>query len=118
MREHTKEYRDYLESFEWHLKREAALARAAGKCQHCGATRDLEVDHKHYDSLGHEQPEDLRVLCIPCHDRADEVRRRMNHRRAGLKTYAAKKYGESADYIDPEVLAADFDDWRERRSGF
>lgn len=116
MRRLTKQYREYLASLQWHAKREAALLRSGHKCQSCGAHKDLEVHHKHYETLGNEQPEDLVVLCIRCHDRADERRRRRNHRAAGMKTYAEKKYGEDwQSMVDPDALAEEFGDWRERR---
>jgi 5-methylcytosine-specific restriction endonuclease McrA len=118
MRELTKQYREYLASLQWHAKREAALARSGGECQSCGARRDLEVHHKHYETFGHEQPDDLEVLCIPCHDRADDLRRNRNHRRAAMNTYAEKKYGDYCDSVDPELIAHEFDDWLERRSDF
>ncbi len=115
----TKQYREYLGSLQWHAKREAALLRSGHKCERCGANKGLEVHHKHYRTLFHEQPEDLEVLCFPCHGPADERRRRNNHREAGLNTYAAKKYGEDWHSMkDPDLVAEEFDDWRERRSEY
>lgn len=117
MRELTKQYREYLGSLQWHFTREAALSRAQHKCQRCGKLKDLEVHHKHYGTFGREQPDDLTVLCIRCHDEADEQRRRQSHRKKGIVTYAEKKYGEDwQSMVDWEVLAEEFEDWRERRA--
>jgi 5-methylcytosine-specific restriction endonuclease McrA len=119
MRGPSKEYREYLQSLRWLATRDAALARACHKCQRCGATKNLEVHHKHYKSLGQEKPEDLEVLCIPCHDEADVVRRRRNHWEAGLNTFATKKYGEDwASTGDWDLIAEEFDEWRERRENY
>jgi hypothetical protein len=61
-------YLDYLDSPEWWAKRKAALARAHYRCEQCGMWADrLEVHHRTYCRLGDEQPDDVEVLCSPCH---------------------------------------------------
>lgn len=115
----TQQYREYLQSLQWHAKREAALRRCGGACQKCRATKDLEVHHKHYETFGREGPDDLEVLCIPCHDRADEERRRVNHRSKGMATYARKKYGDDwRDSADLDSIAEEFAEWRESRADY
>lgn len=37
-------------------------------CQACGSPDQLQVHHAHYDTLGDEQPQDLVLLCDPCHE--------------------------------------------------
>ncbi len=59
----------YLKSSEWKARRGAALARAGGRCQDCGATRNLHVHHLTYKRHGREEARDLRVLCASCHRR-------------------------------------------------
>ena len=63
-----KEYREYLLSDKWEELRDAALERAGFQCQlvaeHGG---QLEVHHRTYDRLGHEDVADLTVLCHRCH---------------------------------------------------
>lgn len=72
----SERYRRYLNSPEWAAKRAGALARSGMRCEDCGAYGvPLEVHHLRYDSLGFEPDEDLRVLCLECHDRADARRR-------------------------------------------
>lgn len=61
-------YEDYLESWEWRQSRDAALRRAKWKCERCQSKRSLQVHHKSYERLGEELPEDLEVLCGPCHE--------------------------------------------------
>lgn len=68
-----EEYRRYLQSAHWRRTRQQALLRAGHKCEFshyrgdqvesCNRTQNLEVHHKHYKSLGCEQPDDLLVLC-------------------------------------------------------
>src|SRR5215831_15426488 len=60
-------YQRYLRSEEWEAKRIIALRRAGDRCQDCGYKLEVQVHHLTYDRLGHERPEDLMVLCQPCH---------------------------------------------------
>lgn len=93
------------------------MSRAGHKCERCEATKNLEVHHKHYETLFKEAPEDLEVLCIPCHARADELRRHRSRRKAGMNTWASKKYGEDWQNLgDSDLIAERFDDWAERRN--
>jgi len=73
-----EQYRAYLASPAWRKRRDAAIARAGGNCERCGIsryTRRLEVHHKTYDRFGAEPPEDLIVLCEPCHKPAEAERK-------------------------------------------
>ncbi len=119
MRTLTRQYREYLESFFWRAKRDAALVRAGHRCENCSSRDNLEVHHKNYETFGNERPEDLEVLCIACHERADALRREQNDRRRYRKavdSYATKKYGEDwADRYERYELSEEFDEWRERR---
>ena len=60
-------YAVYLRSPEWQERRKLALQRAGYCCQRCRSDETLEVHHLSYDRLGFERPEDLYVLCNPCH---------------------------------------------------
>jgi 5-methylcytosine-specific restriction endonuclease McrA len=123
MSEHSDEYRDYLRSDRWRAIRDWAFALHGRKCQECGETGGLEVHHLHYDTLGRERPEDLRVLCWRCHEgadrtRADEARQRSEEAlyRARLDGWASKKYGEDwGESGDAEEIEEEFDDWLEDR---
>lgn len=63
------EYQEYLRSPKWQATREQALARAGYRCQVCNRSDQLQVHHRTYANLGNELPNDLTVLCDPCHDR-------------------------------------------------
>lgn len=72
---HSAQYRAHLASPQWQAIRRAALERAKHRCAFCATDRKLEVHHNSYARLGHEQPEDLTVLCDNCHKAADRQRR-------------------------------------------
>lgn len=67
----TVDYRMYLLSDEWQLRRLEALRAAGFRCERCGwishGLRGLEVHHRTYERLGQELPADLEVLCRLCH---------------------------------------------------
>jgi hypothetical protein len=62
-------YDEYLKTEEWQMQRQAALRRANYQCFMCRNKTKLEVHHRTYERLGAELPEDLIVLCEPCHRR-------------------------------------------------
>lgn len=68
----TKEdYRAYLQTEHWQRVRKEAKERAGYRCQLCGSDKvyNLEVHHNSYENLYNEKPEDVVVLCGPCHSR-------------------------------------------------
>ena len=60
-------YDAYLKTPHWYTTRAMALERAMNRCQMCNTTQDLQVHHRTYERLGEELPEDLTVVCRPCH---------------------------------------------------
>lgn len=60
-------YQEYMGSPEW-----AALAKRVKErdktCVVCNATKSLEVHHRIYDRLYHEEMSDLTTLCGKCHE--------------------------------------------------
>lgn len=60
-------YHEYLSSHSWWQKRCKAIKRAGGKCALCPNRKRLTVHHLTYDRVGQEWPEDMRVVCWPCH---------------------------------------------------
>jgi len=68
----SKEYKEYLESDDWKHIRANKIEEANGICEQCGWPLGNSVPHVHhesYDNLGHEEPEDLKVLHTYCHER-------------------------------------------------
>ena len=70
-------YAQYLDSAAWRATRDDALARGNYTCAGCGQWSPdgsgLQVHHLTYARRGHEMPEDLQVLCRPCHERAHGI---------------------------------------------
>jgi hypothetical protein len=72
-------YQKYLQSSAWRRTRDRKLIAADNRCQfrpckgwyktdyilgeRCAATRNLQVHHLHYNTLGAERDSDLEVLC-------------------------------------------------------
>ena len=60
------EYRAYLASDAWKIRRAKVFAAAKGICLACGR-RASEAHHRSYDRFGHEGDADLVALCRDCH---------------------------------------------------
>lgn len=71
----TRQYREYLDSPEWKVRRREAIDAAGKRCKRCGRAGALMVHHLTYERLGHELPGDLEVVCKVCHPEADRQRR-------------------------------------------
>jgi len=57
----------------WYAIRKWAMQRAKNRCEQGGSTINLSVHHLTYNTLGKEHPEDLRVLCQKCHEKAHGI---------------------------------------------
>ncbi len=71
----ARAYWEHLRSNGWQQLRTRELKRAGHVCERCGVSsrsRALQVHHRHYRSVGEEQPGDLEVLCAPCHNRVHD----------------------------------------------
>lgn len=66
-----EEYYKYLQSKEWSQIKLDLIQTRGAKCERCGATRKhlryLHIHHLTYKNIGNENPEDLEILCAPCH---------------------------------------------------
>lgn len=65
-------YKEYIKSEEWKIKRKEVLKRDKFKCRLCsakGTEYNLHVHHNSYKNLGNEPLEDLITLCKECHER-------------------------------------------------
>lgn len=66
--EKTYTYEDYLNTRHWKFFRKSYISHFGGICEICGGTGE-ELHHLHYDSLGHEQFDDVIFLCKDCHQK-------------------------------------------------
>ena len=62
-----RNYKLYLQSTQWDLKRKQVLQRDNYICQNCEVIKATEIHHLHYRNVMNENLEDLISLCIPCH---------------------------------------------------
>ena len=69
------DYNCHIGSTEWKRFKREVIKQRGNRCERCGhVSAYLELHHKHYHSLGSEQPEDVELLCPKCHRGADEAR--------------------------------------------
>lgn len=76
-------YRKYIRSIEWKVFADKIKESRGNKCEECGADRKDTILHAHhltYERFMNELPEDIQVLCVPCHDKKhpEKHRRRVN----------------------------------------
>ena len=70
------DYQTYLRSPEWKAKRQEKLDSCQHKCE-CegGCCREAtQIHHRHYETLGNEDLEDLQALCAKCHMAKSDVK--------------------------------------------
>lgn len=61
------EYKRYMDSLEWHQKREKVLARCNDVCEKCCIKKARHVHHLTYERFQNEDLADLQALCLECH---------------------------------------------------
>lgn len=119
MRQHSKQYELYLNSFDWYIKKLQVFERAGGRCEMCGKIGFTEVHHKTYKNLGNEPISDLIALCPDCHKLAD-IQRATNKRQEiyerRLDSWATKVFGEYyQEWSDRDYVEECFQEWLERK---
>lgn len=62
------DYKRYLASREWALRREAVKKRAGSVCERCDTLPLRDVHHLTYANIGNEPLDDLQGICGPCHE--------------------------------------------------
>lgn len=104
--------------------------RGRYRCQECEwnfEKKELEVHHRHYDTLGCERSQDLAVVCKGCHIKLDrkrakggQQRSRAAYEEAGFQAWAEKVYGEDwgAYFEVSEVWEAFLEFQREQGEGY
>lgn len=72
---HSAEYKETIKSAKWRALKRQKERMTGGICERCEwPFGGLELHHKHYDTLGHERPWDVELLCKRCHREADQER--------------------------------------------
>lgn len=65
-------YKKYISSLEWRIFSNKIKNERGNKCEECGSHREDVILHAHhltYERFGNELPEDIQVLCVPCHEK-------------------------------------------------
>lgn len=76
------QYNAYLNSPAWKAKRQLVLKRDNYLCQCCLDAYATQVHHKSYqfvDLKGNEPAFDLVAICVPCHDKIEEMKKQQRN---------------------------------------
>jgi hypothetical protein len=66
-------YTNYINSNEWKSFRLSIIKERGYKCEKCGANnRIIHAHHLTYERFMKELPEDIQLLCVPCHKEIHE----------------------------------------------
>lgn len=90
------QYRKYLKSEAWYVRRSVVLKRDRNKCQDCGGDAQ-DVHHLTYERIFEELPEDLVSLCRPCHQIRHDIHPNKRNRKPKppKKPKKAKKFAKA-----------------------
>jgi 5-methylcytosine-specific restriction endonuclease McrA len=115
---HSAFYREYMQSQAWRDLRVDRIEHAGFRCERCGVEgtwSSLQVHHLHYETLGEEEYDDLKVVCIPCHEIEDEERAARTEAAVyekRLDGWATKVYGEYwYEDLDYDEVNEAFETW-------
>ena len=62
------DYKQYLASREWRVKRKEVIEDRGGICERCASRPIQNVHHLTYERVGQEHSDDLMGVCRPCHE--------------------------------------------------
>ena len=115
MKQHSREYTDYIKSDKWRARCNELRAKRGSICERCGSDVWIEVHHLTYDRLGDELDDDLQIVCHACHPQVDKEREQREADRAFQKradAWAAKVYGHDwRDTESPDNVIDAFYEW-------
>lgn len=67
------DYNEYLKSSKWRTFRKSIINDRGAACELCkNKAKRLDLHHKTYDRLFNEGPEDVILLCHPCHEKVHD----------------------------------------------
>jgi phage terminase large subunit GpA-like protein len=81
---HSPEYKRYLRSNAWAIRKNAYYRRFNRQCAACGSWKRIQLHHVSYENLGHEPDQGLVPLC-----RADHVNAHRAHQSMRFKDLRA-----------------------------
>lgn len=124
---HRPEYQSAIRSSHWKKLKALKLKLTGERCEGCGCRpMQPELHHRHYKTLGREQPGDVALVCMDCHEKMDQEREAQgkknfnsavadSHLRA-VETFVRKKHGLEPHEFDPLDFEEEFEEWREKRA--
>lgn len=124
---HRTEYQTAIRSSHWRKLKAVKLKLTRERCEGCGCRpMQPELHHRHYKTLGKEQPGDVLLVCLDCHRKLDQEREAQgkrnfssavadSHQRA-IETFVRKKHGLEPHEFDPFDFEEEFEEWREKRA--
>ena len=68
------DYKQYLASREWRVKRNEVIELNNGICERCASRPIQDIHHLTYERIGQERISDLMGVCRPCHEYLAAVR--------------------------------------------
>ena len=110
-------FKRYLASREWALKKRQVRERSGGICERCGFRPMAEVHHVTYERLGRELLEDLQAICRPCHKYESAITD-FNPAVCDCDPEKAKDWLDLAAQEAPELLDAAESHWREVKDAY
>lgn len=92
-------YAEYLRSAHWQRLRVLYRHKHEWRCAGCNTTEEpLDLHHKTYERLGHEQLSDLAPLCRRCHELLHALHRQ---RKATLNPKSLRTPTEPKPFVAP-----------------
>lgn len=65
----SSSYNEYINSAKWFGFRRSLIKIRGHKCEKCGDTpKVIHAHHLTYENFKHEKPEDILLVCVPCHE--------------------------------------------------
>lgn len=115
-------YYAVLNSKRWKEMRQRRIAKSNGRCEMCQERKKpLQLHHETYARLGAELDEDLILLCLGCHNKADQIRSMRNSTAryyARVEGWAEKVHGSNWESIFTyEKMEEMFDEWLDTQEG-
>lgn len=67
------DYNEYIKSGKWRRFKKNIIEQRGASCELCkNKANRLDLHHKTYDRLFNEGPEDVMLLCHPCHEKVHD----------------------------------------------
>lgn len=66
-------YKDYLKTKWWEAVKYQYRLNHGYKCYVCGATENIDLHHRTYQTIGNETSKDLVQLCRECHYKVHDI---------------------------------------------